>query len=159
MCSSVLGFILTFFTYRVVSSLCVLAITDLMAESNVAGSPPPARSDDAILPHSNWVSIGRSNCYLKATKPKDHPIFKLAMDILRQTSFFPAFTTSTTVPSIYIQQFWNTISFDRAINSYRCQLDEQWVNITKETLASALRIMPTGDNIVYTTPTKYRGPT
>lgn len=80
-----------------------MALTDIMAEANVPGSPPPARSDDEILPHSKWVAIGKRNSYVKAIKPKDHVLFKLAMDILRQKPFFPAFTISTTVPSIYIQ--------------------------------------------------------
>lgn len=33
-----------------------------------------------------------------------------------------------------------------------CQLDEHWVNINKETLGSALQIIPTGDNVDFTTP-------
>lgn len=122
-----------------------------MADSNAEGSSaPPVRSDNDILPFNKWVSIGKSNCYVKADKPHNHPIFQIALDVLKHTTFFRAFTASANIPSIYIQQFWNTISYDRAIDTYRCHLDEHWVNITKETLGSALQILPTGDNVEYT---------
>lgn len=126
---------------------------DNMAESNIEGSStPPVRSDNDILPFSKWVSIGKSNCYVKTDKPYNHPIFWTALDLLKHTTFFKAFTSSSTIPSIYIQQFWNTICYDRATNTYKCQLDEHWVNITKETLGSALQILPAGDNVEYTPP-------
>jgi hypothetical protein len=76
----------------------------------------------------------------------------MAQNILKNTTFFNAFTASSSIPSIYIQQFWNTICHDRATNTYKCQLDEHWVNITMETLGSALQILPTGDNVEYTPP-------
>lgn len=124
-----------------------------MAESNIEGpSAPPVRSDNDILPFSKWVSIGKSNCYVKTEKPQNHPIFRMALDLLKHTTFFNAFTASSTIPSIYIQQFWNTICFDRATNTYKCQLDEHLVHITKDTLGSALHILPTGDNVEYTPP-------
>ncbi|GJX74326.1 hypothetical protein Tco_0312921 [Tanacetum coccineum] len=34
------------------------------------------------------------------------------MDILQNTNFFRAFTASAFVPSIYIQQFWNTLAYE-----------------------------------------------
>nr|GFC12099.1 hypothetical protein [Tanacetum cinerariifolium] len=49
-----------------------------------------------------------------------------------------AFTASSTRPSIYIQQFWDTIQYDKKAGSYKCQLDEQWFVLTKDTLREAL---------------------
>nr|GEW95231.1 copia protein [Tanacetum cinerariifolium] len=37
-----------------------------------------------------------------------------------------AFTASSTIPSIYIQQFWDIIQYDKKAGSYMCQLDEKW---------------------------------
>nr|GEY98361.1 hypothetical protein [Tanacetum cinerariifolium] len=37
-----------------------------------------------------------------------------------------AFTASSTIPSIYIQQFWDTVQYDKKAGSYMCQPDEQW---------------------------------
>ncbi|GKA41291.1 hypothetical protein Tco_0733884 [Tanacetum coccineum] len=86
----------------------------------------PVRTDEQIVPRNQWVPIGKSNCYLNEEKSQRNPIFKIAVDILKQTNFFRAFTASSTIPAIYIQQFWDTIRFDSKARSYRCQLDEQW---------------------------------
>nr|GFA48849.1 hypothetical protein [Tanacetum cinerariifolium] len=53
-----------------------------------------------------------------------------------------AFTASSGIPSIYIQQFWDTILYDKKAGCYKCQLDEQWFDLTKETLMEALQITP-----------------
>nr|GEU52769.1 putative reverse transcriptase domain-containing protein [Tanacetum cinerariifolium] len=65
---------------------------------------PPMRIDDQILTHIRWVPIGKSNCYLDVEKSQSNPIYKIAVDILKHTNFFRAFTASSTIPSIYIQQ-------------------------------------------------------
>ncbi|GJS71371.1 hypothetical protein Tco_0704212 [Tanacetum coccineum] len=65
------------------------------------------------MPRIRWVPIGKSNCYLDAEKSQSNPIYKIAVDILKQTNFFRAFTASSTIPPIYIQQFWDTICYDR----------------------------------------------
>nr|GEU56953.1 hypothetical protein [Tanacetum cinerariifolium] len=107
---------------------------------------PPTRIDDQILPQSRWVPVGKSNCYLDVEKSQSNPIYKIAVDILKHTNFFRAFTASLTIPSIYIQQFWDTIRYDRETARYICQLDEQWFDLTKDTLRDALQITPVNNN-------------
>nr|GEV87624.1 hypothetical protein [Tanacetum cinerariifolium] len=87
---------------------------------------PPVRADDQILPHIRWVPIGKSNCYLDLEKSQSDPIYKIAVDFLKNTNFFRAFTASSDLPSIYIQQFWDMILYDNKAGCYKCQLDEQW---------------------------------
>nr|GEV75124.1 Gag-Pol polyprotein [Tanacetum cinerariifolium] len=84
--------------------------TDTMADMNInapAGQAPamapPVRTDDQILPRIRWVPIGKSNCYLDLEKSQSNPIYKIAVDLLKHTNFFRAFTASLTIPSIYIQ--------------------------------------------------------
>nr|GEV98298.1 integrase, catalytic region, zinc finger, CCHC-type, peptidase aspartic, catalytic [Tanacetum cinerariifolium] len=57
-----------------------------------------------------------------------------------------AFTASSTVPSIYIQKFWDTVQYVKNTRSYSCQLDEQWFDLTKDTLRDALQITPVDNN-------------
>nr|GEY33837.1 hypothetical protein [Tanacetum cinerariifolium] len=116
----------------------------------------PVRSDEPILPHDRWVAIGKSNCYLNEERSQLNPIFKIAVDILKQTNFFRAFTASSTIPSIYIQQFWDTIYFDIKAFCYRCQLDEQWYDLSSETLRDALEITPVDNNRAFTNPPSNR---
>ncbi|GJZ79482.1 hypothetical protein Tco_0644319 [Tanacetum coccineum] len=81
---------------------------------------PPVRTDEQIMPRIRWVPIGKSNCYLNEEKSQPSPIYKIVVDILKQTNFFRAFTASSTIPAIYIQQFWDTICFDSKARSYTC---------------------------------------
>ncbi|GKD91189.1 hypothetical protein Tco_1366696, partial [Tanacetum coccineum] len=40
-----------------------------------------------------------------------------------------AFTASDSVPAIYIQQFWNTLTYVEKARTYRFQLDEDWFTL------------------------------
>ncbi|GJV01981.1 hypothetical protein Tco_1335550, partial [Tanacetum coccineum] len=62
-----------------------------------------------------------------------------AVDLLKHTNFFRAFTASSAIPAIYIQQFRDTIRYDKIAGSYKCQLDEQWFDLSKDTLRDALQ--------------------
>ncbi|GKB27196.1 retrovirus-related pol polyprotein from transposon TNT 1-94 [Tanacetum coccineum] len=102
---------------------------DTMADVNVnapaeqaPAMAPPTRTDDQILPRIRWVPIGKRNCYLD------------------------------TIPSIYIQQFWDTVRYDNKTGSYSCQLDEQWFDLTKDTLIDALQITPVDTNNAFSSP-------
>ncbi|GJR18331.1 hypothetical protein Tco_0966858 [Tanacetum coccineum] len=134
-----------------------IRLLDIMADVNapVKQAPavaPPTRTDEQILPRIRWVPIGKSNCYMDAKKSQSNPIYKIAVDILKQTNFFGAFIASSTIPAIYIQQFWDTICYDKIVEGYKCQLDEQWFNLTKDTLRDALQITPVNNNKAFSSP-------
>nr|GEY11953.1 copia protein [Tanacetum cinerariifolium] len=102
-------------------------MADVNAPSGQAPAmAPPVRTDDQILPRIRWVPNGKSNCYLDLEKSQGNPIYKIVVDLLKNTNFLRAFTTSSTILSIYIQQFWDTVQYDKKAGSYKCQLDEQW---------------------------------
>ncbi|GKE40506.1 hypothetical protein Tco_1463911, partial [Tanacetum coccineum] len=50
------------------------------------------------------------------------------------------------------QQFWDTIRFNSKAGSYKCQLDEQWFNLTQDTLRDALQITPVDNNRAFSSP-------
>ncbi|GJX14197.1 MAK10-like protein [Tanacetum coccineum] len=58
------------------------------------------------------------------------------------TNLFRAFTASANVPSIYIQQFWNTLTREAKFGVYNFQLDEQWFPLNADLLREALEITP-----------------
>nr|GEY09558.1 monodehydroascorbate reductase [Tanacetum cinerariifolium] len=128
-------------------------MADMSAPSGQAPAiAPPIRTDDEILPYNRWVQIGKSNCSLNLDKKQSNPIFKMAVDLLMHTNFHRAFTTSTIVPSIYIQQFWATIQYDKKARNYRCQLDEQWFVLIKDILREALQITPINNTQAFVAP-------
>ncbi|GKB56497.1 hypothetical protein Tco_0912683 [Tanacetum coccineum] len=63
-----------------------------------------------------------------------------------------AFTASSTILAIYIQQFWDTMCFNSSTGLYSCQLDEQWFNLHKDILRDALDITPTNDDNPFVAP-------
>ncbi|GJQ91000.1 retrovirus-related pol polyprotein from transposon TNT 1-94 [Tanacetum coccineum] len=90
--------------------------TNTMAEQNVPAQPP-TRTDEQIVPRSQWLSIGKSNLLFNAQKIQKNPIFQISVDILSNTNFFQAFTASANVPAIYLQ---HAILSERALAIYSC---------------------------------------
>nr|GEY35761.1 monodehydroascorbate reductase [Tanacetum cinerariifolium] len=131
-------------------------MADVTAPSGQAPAmAPPVRTNDQILPRIRWVPIGKSNCYLDLEKSQGNPIYKIAVDLLKNTNFFRAFTASSTISSIYIQQFWDMVQYDKKAGSYMCQLDKQWFVLTKDTLREALQITPINNNQPFIGPPSY----
>nr|GEW15312.1 hypothetical protein [Tanacetum cinerariifolium] len=125
----------------VLIGLCLDKTADVTAPSGQAPAMvPPVCTTDQILPRIRWVPIGKRNCYLDLKKSQGNPIYKIVVDLLKNTNFFRAFTDFSTIPSIYIQQFWDTVQYDKKAKSYKCQLDKQWFVLTKDTLREALQI-------------------
>ncbi|GJS73767.1 retrovirus-related pol polyprotein from transposon TNT 1-94, partial [Tanacetum coccineum] len=112
-----------------------------MAEQNVPAQPP-TRTDEQIVPRSQWLTIGKSNLLFNAQKIQKNPIFQISVDILSNTNFFQALTASANVPAIYLQQFWKTMSYNEKTGVYSCQLDEQWFDLSADLLRKALAITP-----------------
>ncbi|GJU40653.1 retrovirus-related pol polyprotein from transposon TNT 1-94 [Tanacetum coccineum] len=96
----------------------------------------------AIVPRSQWLTIGKSNLLFNAQKIQKNPIFQISVDILSNTNFFQAFTASANVPAIYLQQFWNTMKYNEKTGVYSCQVDEQWFDLSADLLRKALAITP-----------------
>nr|GEW28380.1 putative mitochondrial protein [Tanacetum cinerariifolium] len=86
---------------------------------------PPTRTNDQILSSSKWAPSSRVTT---------------------------AFTTSSTILAIYIQQFWDTMCFNSSTGLFSCHLDEQWFNIHQDVLRDAIDITPTNDNNPYVDP-------
>ncbi|GJU50338.1 retrovirus-related pol polyprotein from transposon TNT 1-94 [Tanacetum coccineum] len=126
---------------RVIFSQRAYKRTNSMAEQNVPAQPP-TRTDEQIVPRSQWLTIGKSNLLFNAQKIQKNPIFQISVDILKNTNFFQALTASANVPAIYLQQFWKTMSYNEKTGVYSCQLDEQWFDLSADLLRKALAITP-----------------
>ncbi|GJY02631.1 hypothetical protein Tco_0360783, partial [Tanacetum coccineum] len=85
--------------YRAESSPC---LDNTMAEQNIPAQPP-TRTDEQIVPRSQWLTIGKSNLLFNAQKIQKNHIFQISVDILSNTNFFQAFTASANVPAVYLQ--------------------------------------------------------
>nr|GEW76828.1 retrovirus-related Pol polyprotein from transposon TNT 1-94 [Tanacetum cinerariifolium] len=52
----------------------------------------------------------------------------------------------------HIRWFWGTVRYDKTVGCYKCQLDEQWFDLTKDTLRDALQITPVNNNKAFSSP-------
>ncbi|GJZ94767.1 putative ribonuclease H-like domain-containing protein [Tanacetum coccineum] len=86
-----------------------------MAEQNVPAQAP-TRTDEQIVPRSQWLQIGKSNLLFDAQKIQKNPIFQIS--------------------------FWNSMKYDEKTGVYSCQVDEQWFNLSSDLLRKALDITP-----------------
>ncbi|GJR96287.1 retrovirus-related pol polyprotein from transposon TNT 1-94 [Tanacetum coccineum] len=85
---------------------------------------PPTRTNDQILPRNSWVPVGKRNCYLDVERSQSNPIYKIV----------------------------DTVRYVKNTESYSCQLDEQWFDLTKYTLRDALQITPVDNNNPFSSP-------
>ncbi|GJX26473.1 retrovirus-related pol polyprotein from transposon TNT 1-94 [Tanacetum coccineum] len=88
----------------------------------------------------SWSSKKQRSTAISTTEA-EYIAMSGCLDILRNTKFFRAFSASASVPAIYLQQFWNTITYDEKTRIYNCQLDEQWFNLNADFLRKALEII------------------
>nr|GEU99861.1 putative reverse transcriptase domain-containing protein [Tanacetum cinerariifolium] len=52
----------------------------------------------------------------------------------------------------HIRWFWDIVRYDKTSKCYKCQLDEQWFDLTKYTLIDSLQITPVNNNNVFSSP-------
>ncbi|GKC55387.1 hypothetical protein Tco_1078132, partial [Tanacetum coccineum] len=88
-------------------------LQNTMAEQNVPNQPP-TRTDEQIVPRSQWLTIGKSNLLFNAQKIQKNPIFQIS----------------------------NTMKYDEKSGVYSCQIDEQWFDLSADLLREALAITP-----------------
>nr|GEU93984.1 putative zinc finger, CCHC-type [Tanacetum cinerariifolium] len=114
-----------------------LTYIPLIRKKQVTFAKPSDKSDSTTHQHVVTVKPQKTNvpvppstrvnsCPNASGSQLGNPIYKIAVDLLKNTNFFRAFTASSTIPSIYIQQFWDMVQYDKKAGSYRCQLDKQW---------------------------------
>ncbi|GJV42449.1 hypothetical protein Tco_1420889 [Tanacetum coccineum] len=90
-------------------------LQNTMAEQNVP-SQPPTRTDEQIVPRSQWLIIGKSNLLFNAQKIQKNPIFQISVDILSNTNFFRAFTASAiTSSSNTVIDFVNELGYPEPV--------------------------------------------
>nr|GEU71988.1 hypothetical protein [Tanacetum cinerariifolium] len=118
-------------------------------------------------PYQNWgsnlsnsPSLSGFKCRMAVVNDPSDQTPTMAPPVRTDDQILPhirAFTASSDLPSIYIQQFWDTILYDKKAGCYKCQLDEQWFDLTKETLMEALQITPVNRNQSFATPPSING--
>nr|GEW63910.1 retrotransposon protein, putative, Ty1-copia subclass [Tanacetum cinerariifolium] len=83
------------------------------------------RADEELVLIYDQVQVGLGNNRIALEKQKPDIIYSLYLGILKQYSFFNAFTRTANVPEIYMQQLWYTITYNLDTKTYFFMLDDQ----------------------------------
>ncbi|GJS13765.1 hypothetical protein Tco_0408237 [Tanacetum coccineum] len=119
------------------SQVCLIAVCSVLFDSSLM-----RMLDSGLL----------SNFVLDLQKKQKNLIFQISVDILQNTNFFRAFTASASVPTIYIQQLWNTLTYEAKTGAYSFQLDETRFVLDANLLREALEITPTDQTHQFVSP-------
>nr|GEY88392.1 hypothetical protein [Tanacetum cinerariifolium] len=86
--------------------------------------------DEKWVPFTKRVKISSINVRLETIVPQKVEIFQVFIDLVKNSSCFKAFTISTDVSKIFMEQFWYSIKKVQGTNSYRFLLaNKKIVNI------------------------------
>ncbi|GJZ88016.1 retrovirus-related pol polyprotein from transposon TNT 1-94 [Tanacetum coccineum] len=96
--------------------------------------------DDALVLREQRLTIGSCNYRLSTTfKPKE-PTFQVALDVLTLTPFYPAFLITASVPAVYMQEFWATVTYQK--HHIRFKMNKKSYSFDMETFRNMLLIYP-----------------
>nr|GFC09004.1 hypothetical protein [Tanacetum cinerariifolium] len=96
--------------------------------------------DEALVPSTNRLRIGRSNFRLPSDIQSKESTLQVVYDVLRRCPFFQAFLVTIDVPEIYIQEFWATAIVHH--HSIRFKMNNKKHIINLETFRDMLHVCP-----------------
>ncbi|GJW93209.1 hypothetical protein Tco_0172881 [Tanacetum coccineum] len=94
--------------------------------------------DDTLVPREQRLTIGSCNYRLSTTfKPKE-PTFQVALDVRSLTPFYPAFLIKASVPAVYMQEFWATVTYQKP--HIRFKMNKKSYSFDMETFRNMLQM-------------------
>nr|GEY31857.1 hypothetical protein [Tanacetum cinerariifolium] len=96
--------------------------------------------DEALVPSTKRLRIGRSNFRLPSDIQSKEPTLQVVYDVLRGCPFFKAFLVTADVPEIYMQEFWATAYVHQY--SIRFKMDSKKNIVDLEAFREMLHISP-----------------
>ncbi|GKD33355.1 hypothetical protein Tco_1248864 [Tanacetum coccineum] len=87
---------------------------------------------------------------METTVPQKEETFQVVIDIIKNSTCFKAFTISTDVPEIFMQQFWYTIKKVQGTNYYEFLLANKKCIINSKVFRTILNICPRVENVDFT---------
>ncbi|GJX28173.1 hypothetical protein Tco_0236252 [Tanacetum coccineum] len=96
--------------------------------------------DNALVSWEQCLTIGSCNYRLSTTfKPKE-PTFQVALDVLSLTPFYPAFLITASVPVVYMQEFWATVTYQK--HHIKFKMNKKSYSFDLDTFRNMLQMYP-----------------
>nr|GFA56409.1 hypothetical protein [Tanacetum cinerariifolium] len=96
--------------------------------------------DEALVPSTQRLRIGRSNFRLPSDIQSKESTLQVVYDVLRNSTFFRAFQVTANVPEIYMQELWATAKLHH--NSIHFKMDIKKSVLDLEAFREILHISP-----------------
>ncbi|GJZ98342.1 hypothetical protein Tco_0670795, partial [Tanacetum coccineum] len=94
------------------------------------------------VPFTKRVKISSTNIRPETAVPQKEETFQVAIDLVKKSSCFKAFTISAYVPEIFMQQFWYSIKKVQGTDSYEFLLANKKCIVNAEVFRTILDICP-----------------
>ncbi|GJW65636.1 retrovirus-related pol polyprotein from transposon TNT 1-94 [Tanacetum coccineum] len=96
--------------------------------------------DEKWVPAKERVKISTTNVRLETTVTQKEETFQVIIDVIKNSTCYKAFTISSEVPEIFMQQFWYTIKKVSGTNSYEFLLANKKCLVDAEVFRKILDI-------------------
>nr|GEX47079.1 hypothetical protein [Tanacetum cinerariifolium] len=110
------------------------------------------KTKEELVPKDDQVGINTSNVRTDDEVVLTNTFHQLAITIPKTHIIYNSITLTVTVPTIYIQQFWHTMSENQITKTYLFQLDNQWLEVGVDLIRIVLKLTPPRQNQQFTTP-------
>ncbi|GJW26591.1 hypothetical protein Tco_0040402 [Tanacetum coccineum] len=106
--------------------------------------------DDKWVPFSERVKIRATNIRLETIVPQKEKTFQVVIDLIKNSTYFKAFTISADVLKIFMQQFWYSIKKLQGTDYYEFLLANKKSTVNAEVFWTILDICPRGEGVDFT---------
>ncbi|GKA23001.1 retrovirus-related pol polyprotein from transposon TNT 1-94 [Tanacetum coccineum] len=105
---------------------------------------------EILVPSTKRVKISSTNIRLETTMQQKEETFQVVIDLVKNSTCFKAFTISTDVLEIFMQQFWYIIKKVKDIDSYEFLLANKKCIVDADVFRKILDICPKVEGVDFT---------
>ncbi|GJT96273.1 hypothetical protein Tco_1091791 [Tanacetum coccineum] len=106
--------------------------------------------DKKWVPFSERVKVSSTNVRLETTVPQKEETFQVAINLIKNSSCFKAFTIFVDFLEIFMQQFWYSIKKIQGIDSYEFLLANKKCVVYADVFRTILDICPRVEGVNFT---------
>ncbi|GJW42530.1 hypothetical protein Tco_0071329 [Tanacetum coccineum] len=109
-------------------------------------------SEEQLVPRANRLVIKKNNQRVASDSHITDTMLRFVVEILRHHKLYNLVSLTTTVPIIYLHQFWTTINHNKNNHTFTFELDNHTFTLTLGLLRTVLQMPPPDPNKTYIQP-------
>ncbi|GJT44037.1 hypothetical protein Tco_0952752 [Tanacetum coccineum] len=109
-------------------------------------------SKEYLVPRANRLVIKKNNQSVASDSHITDTMLRFVVEILRHHKLYNPVSLPTTIPIIYLHQFWTTINHNKNNHTFTFELDNHTFTLTPGLLRTVLQMPPPDPNNTYIQP-------